>query len=663
MIKIQSFDVFDTCLTRKNATPTSVFYDIARAVFNVKGITTNNGVEEEFVANRIVAEQEARRKSNRDDVTLEMIWRQLAVQMNWSFEPWMPQCEMKIEERLLSPISEMRERVNAARTQGYKIIFVSDMYMPSVFIRDQLIKHGFASEGDSIYVSGEIGLSKANGNLFRHVLEIEQVGATELLHIGDNIHSDHRVPKKLGIRVDLFTNASLNKAEVSILKSSLQTSTASRIAGSMRSFRMIGSSNEQKNVHSLTAEFIGPFIMGFAAWVLQRAQANKIRRLYFFSRDCQLLHKAAVLLSPRFGGIECRYLHVSRQALFLPSAESISDEAMPWIGQALEKAYLKNILAKLELKYEHVEEHFNSWTGLYRDKYVLKTKSDWEMFWNIIRIPKISDNLHNLIQKRRNSAQTYFKQAGMLDDISWAVVDFGWVLQGQSSLQKLLISSGWHGEIEGYYLGLMTKRAERRKAGKAEAIFYQPPFDGVLSNKFSEVFRRIPLLEHIVGLADHATVNHYNIDDDGNAKPVSIKTVSKPVEQLSNALHEKTVQFINEHQYLVEDLKQPEFCRELLGTLVENFFNSPSKEAVLAVKNLNISMDQNEMGAKPIVTELSWADTLLPLLPGREPFNKLHKTRTSVWPEGAFTLASPHIQLIRKNATRLAAWRSKLARK
>ncbi len=64
------------------------------------------------------------------------------------------------------------------------------------------------------------------------------------------------------------------------------------------------------------------FVMGFAAWLLQRAQENGVKRLYFMSRDCQLVGKVAGTARPAVhGGIECRYLYVSRQALFLPSAK------------------------------------------------------------------------------------------------------------------------------------------------------------------------------------------------------------------------------------------------------------------------------------------------------------------------------------------------------
>src|SRR6202034_3422009 len=113
-----------------------------------------------------------------------------------------------------------------------------------------------------------------------------------------------------------------------------------RLAGAMRAFRLGAKSEDADAVHELAAQFVGPFVMGFAIWALQRAQECGVKRLYFLSRDCQLVSKVARELSPQFGGIDCQYLYVSRQALFLPSAGDISPEGMPWLRRDFEEPAL-----------------------------------------------------------------------------------------------------------------------------------------------------------------------------------------------------------------------------------------------------------------------------------------------------------------------------------
>ena len=244
---------------------------------------------------------------------------------------------LEAEEELLVPIAAIREQVRMSRRKGNRIVFVSDMYLPMEFIERQLRRHGFAEAGNGVYVSGEIAKTKASGDLFRHLLEQENVPATHVWHMGDHPRSDYAVPRNLGIRARLFTKANLTRAEIDALQTCQDFQAATRIAGAMRAFRLGCDSDDRKSINELTSQFVAPFVMGFATWVLQRAWENGVRRLYFVARDCQLVWKVARELSPQFGGIDCRYLYVSRQALCLPSAMAISPEAMPWMRKGSAK--------------------------------------------------------------------------------------------------------------------------------------------------------------------------------------------------------------------------------------------------------------------------------------------------------------------------------------
>ena len=83
------------------------------------------------------------------------------------------------------------------RKRGKRILFISDMYLPSDFLRFQLRRFGFWEEGDRIYVSGEIGLTKYSGNLFRYIQREEKISRCSWKHVGDNTYSDYYVPKSM----------------------------------------------------------------------------------------------------------------------------------------------------------------------------------------------------------------------------------------------------------------------------------------------------------------------------------------------------------------------------------------------------------------------------------------------------------------------------------
>lgn len=173
---VHSFDVFDTCLTRRVTEPSAVFYDVARRAYARMGLAWTPALGEEFLAARILAERQARDRSGREEITLAEIWHRLSVLMGWPDDPSLAVCELDAEEAVLFPIPAVQEMIQGARSQGGRIVFVSDMYLPAEFIQRQLFQHGIAEKGDSLYVSCEVGKTKRTGNLFKHVLANEKVG-------------------------------------------------------------------------------------------------------------------------------------------------------------------------------------------------------------------------------------------------------------------------------------------------------------------------------------------------------------------------------------------------------------------------------------------------------------------------------------------------------
>ncbi|MCW5556353.1 MAG: hypothetical protein KIT22_00660 [Verrucomicrobiae bacterium] len=207
---------------------------------------------------------------------------------------------------------------------------------------------------------------------------------SEVLHMGDNQQSDFLIPRRLGIRAQLFTKTKLTRAEANVSRTDNHALAMNHIAGAMRAGRLSVDPGDNVGINELVSQFIGPFAMGFACWVLRRAQEGGVKRLYFMSRDCQLVCKIARELAPQFGGIDCQYLYVSRQALYLPSTESVSIEGMPWMRRDFETPRLRNLLAKLELEFEDVKSAFPDSAPAEGESWMLKSEDDWARFWQAI---------------------------------------------------------------------------------------------------------------------------------------------------------------------------------------------------------------------------------------------------------------------------------------
>jgi predicted HAD superfamily hydrolase len=635
---IYSFDVFDTCLTRRTTVPSSVFYGAAEKVFTRLGISSDRSILEDFVAARIGSERSARRQTSREDVTLDEIWRILIRLMGWPSDGSLAACELEAEEELLVPISSILSKVQAARRQGSRIIFISDMYLPAEFIERQLKKHGFAETGDGIYVSGEIGKTKATGNLFRHMLAEEKITAEMVIHTGDNHRSDFTIPSQLGIQARLFDAVRMTQTELGVSQTEGDPQPATKIAGAMRAFRLGGKPEDNDPVHELASQFVGPFVMGFAIWVLQRAQENGVKRLYFLSRDGQLLCKVARALSPQFGGIDCQYLYVSRQSLSLPSADAISPEGMPWMRRDWEEPVLKKLLAKIDLTYESVESFFGALAGDQGEACRLKSEEDWSRFWNALNTEPLKTRINQLIVTRRNLTRDYFEAAGLFDPIPWAIVDLGWALTCQQALGRLLKRWGRQGKIKGYYFGLLNQRAGCEEAGSSEALFYQPAPDFPVGTKVTAILDRITLLEHIIGCADHPTVHHHERLAGGNMGATYASSMTESALDFCRQLHEQSLDFVRRNPALVEDFKSPSICRGAMASLVTSFFAFPSGSSASALLGLSATMDQNGLNPMPIVKPLNWRKALLPLWPKPEPFMEQWKRNDSFWLEGSLAI-------------------------
>jgi predicted HAD superfamily hydrolase len=195
-----SFDVFDTVLTRNVLYPKDVFHLIQNRIpgrFHEKGSRLGKG----FWGRRVWAEFIARRHKIHEDISLADIYRSLAhiYSVDNRLRDRLVELELEVESDVLVPLDGAAALLASCRTHGTGVIFVSDMYLPAAFIRGLLEREGFFLPGDRLYVSGEVGLTKASGNLFRYLLEDLCIAPRQLVHCGDNLGSDFLIPRSLGI--------------------------------------------------------------------------------------------------------------------------------------------------------------------------------------------------------------------------------------------------------------------------------------------------------------------------------------------------------------------------------------------------------------------------------------------------------------------------------
>ena len=152
MLLTYSFDIFDTCLVRKCGSSDNIFCIWAdRALGKV-----DRSYLKDLINSRLNAEKTARRNSGKEDVSLDDIYRNLSLESfpNLS-KPALKRLELEVERENLSPVRQALDLIRNYRKKGKRILFISDMYLPSDFLKSQLRRFGFWEEEDRIYVSGD----------------------------------------------------------------------------------------------------------------------------------------------------------------------------------------------------------------------------------------------------------------------------------------------------------------------------------------------------------------------------------------------------------------------------------------------------------------------------------------------------------------------------
>jgi len=191
-----TFDVFDTVLGRLNIDTASLWADEAKA-----SIPEANSAEVDHLSRvRKVAQQRAQAQTN-NCATLEEIHREVARELQWPLTRCFNSAmiEIEIERRVSIPLPRGLEMLTLAREQTRRVIFVSDMYLPSFAIRDLLVKGGCWNDGDILWVSAAARARKRTGALYERVLDHEGLSASSTTHVGDDLLADRVVPRWLGI--------------------------------------------------------------------------------------------------------------------------------------------------------------------------------------------------------------------------------------------------------------------------------------------------------------------------------------------------------------------------------------------------------------------------------------------------------------------------------
>ena len=330
-----SFDVFDTLLMRKTLYPMDVF-DIVEHRAGKAGISLLPG----FRNYRHQAEVASERKEN----GLRGIYGNLQEMLGLSEEDTekLLQLEMEVEEEVVFPRQVIVEAGKYAKSLGKKVVLVSDMYLPPLFMEKLLNDNGIDFY-DKLYVSDFCGTSKGQ-KLF--LIVKDENPANSYLHIGDNTDSDDWGARRQGL--DSF-----------VIKSGLEMFKSTEL---FQPFKYLDGFNERLLLGLFVARaFVDPFCVGsqgqrhvngcadfaklfvaplaaaFVSWLVERTQSRGFDGVLFAARDGYLFQKMYEKASEiwQVQDIpETKYIYVSRKLCLGLAARYITD--LDWIRSKIQ---------------------------------------------------------------------------------------------------------------------------------------------------------------------------------------------------------------------------------------------------------------------------------------------------------------------------------------
>ena len=582
-LRLETFDIFDTCLSRKYSFPEDLFIDLARELIKCQPEKLKNYTINSLSLARMYAQKRAYASGPRKDPTLSSIYSELGKIVPELNLRLAAEIEKKLEAKSLVPCAFSLALVEAARKKYGYVVFISDMYMPKDFLYEQLFTHGFLKDGDKVYVSCEQQGNKSSGLLFREVAKAERIRLAEILHSGDNRESDVMQPLFTGMQSREILNARLSIYEQIMYEkiSVLSSYAASRFVGAVRSTR-ISRISERVLIDDLVASFAAPFLWAFGEWILDNCKQHNIDNIYLSSRDCLgLFWVLSKLIEVKGIAIKLSYFQASRSSLLKASLYKDDQINLCYLRKYFNGKSLASVLAFLEVDiaaYRDSAENLGVRFSAIDD--IIISERDWNDFERCLRFCSAYQDLLARAKREKDAAINYFSTTGLSDCSDKFVVDLIVSLNCSEMLQCLVDDIQGCGNIVSLFLAV----GDSARLSSANVKF-KSVFDGNFdfAGRSRIFFDKVSLFELLLSC-------------DASMPLGSYLGMSRRTCTLSDSLRSHELNFRKDcgaalsryaTKYVAPLYEGGDSLRMLMLALAEDFILSPQKRWLDLTDNLN----------------------------------------------------------------------------
>ncbi len=324
--RVLSLDCFDTLLWRKLATPTDVFYELQQNKnFRDSGMSAARRARSESRLRRMRGVQ-----GRSTELSLVEIYRHALPSADDNLINALVEEELAAEKSLCFVFEPVVELLEAAKKHNLKTMIVSDTYLSGQQLTT-LIKHCMKKAGvnaciDHVFASSDWGSSKADG-LFQKVLHKIKTSPSRVLHLGDNVSSDHDGARKAGVHGFLFDQfyPSVKSAMSNLARVSQVILPHVRDTYPMTCrWKSAWAKTEDNEPAGMVGKYtLGPLLHNFIDWIANHVEQIKREgekpRLIFLLRDGHASYLAAKKFAesdPRISDVPITELEASRFVAF-----------------------------------------------------------------------------------------------------------------------------------------------------------------------------------------------------------------------------------------------------------------------------------------------------------------------------------------------------------
>ena len=322
---LYSFDIFDTLITRKVATPKGIFSLMQQHLEENQDFSQD--FRENFYDIRIDSERYAREYSKSqggsNEISFDDIYNQMQKTYFLSDESvkFLKELEINTEIENFIGIEQNINQIKDLINNGKRVVLISDMYYSSETLHKLLATVNSIFDKITIYVSSEYKTSKSEGTLYKIIQKNEKVSFKKWKHVGDNFNSDVKMAKHFGITTCFFDN-SFMPYERELMSAYSSNPDIQFMVGASKLTRL-NKQKQNQDKYDFGASYTAPILYNYVTDIVETAISKGFKTLYFIARDGYVPKVVAdIIIQERNLPIKTKYIYGSRLAWRIPDEEN-----------------------------------------------------------------------------------------------------------------------------------------------------------------------------------------------------------------------------------------------------------------------------------------------------------------------------------------------------